>query len=79
MRGGARVAQPLADEQPARAGLDRDVDLAAPEALGPTPHRVGIRPDPPTAHLPRLAVQRVEGDLRSVHIEPSYDRHRGLL
>jgi hypothetical protein len=75
----ARLAQRLADEQPARAGLDRHVNLALPEPLYPATHGVRIRRDPTAGQLARFAVQRIEGDLRSVHVEPGYDRHRGLL
>jgi hypothetical protein len=35
--------------------------------------------DPTTAHLARLGVERIESDLRSMHVKPGYDRHRGLL
>jgi hypothetical protein len=28
--------------------------------------------------LARLLVKSIEGDLRSVHVEPGYDRHWGL-
>ena len=35
--------------------------------------------DPTACHLTRLGVQRVEGDLRSMHVKPGYDRHQGLL
>jgi hypothetical protein len=44
-------------------------------------HRDGCRRgiDPTATHLARLAVQRVEGDLRSMHVKPGYDRHQGLL
>jgi hypothetical protein len=35
MRDGAGGEERLADEEPARAGLDRDVDLLAGEALRP--------------------------------------------
>ena len=42
-------------------------------------HRRRRRIDPAAHHLARLGVQRVEGDLRSMHIKPGYDRHQGLL
>jgi hypothetical protein len=29
--------------------------------------------------LARPLIESVEGDLRSTHVEPGYDRHRGLL
>jgi hypothetical protein len=55
------------------------MDLAARETRYPA--RDGRRPgvDPTARDLTRLGVQRVEGDLRSMHVKPSYDRHQGLL
>jgi len=79
MRDRARGHERVADEQPARARLHRNSDLPAGEALHPARHRRRRRVDPTAAHLARLGVQRVEGDLRSMHIKPGYDRHRGLL
>jgi hypothetical protein len=37
--------------------------------------------EPPSGHgsTHRSAVESVEGDLRSTHIKPGYDRHWGLL
>src|SRR5262249_18523530 len=70
---------PLADEQPAGAGLDRDLDPLAAEARDPAPDGRRARIDPAATQLPRLRVERVEGDLLSVHVESGYDRHRGLL
>jgi hypothetical protein len=49
----ARLAQRLADEQPARAGLDRHVNLALPEPLYPATHGVRIRRDPTAGLLAR--------------------------
>ena len=69
----------VADEQPARAGLNRDMQLATAEALRSARHRRRRRLDPTSHHLARVSVQRVEGDLRSMHVKPGYDRHRGLL
>jgi len=77
MRNGARLGQRLAHEQPARARLDRDMDLPTREAPGPPADGIGCRSDAATVDLARLAVKRVEGDLRSVHVEPGYDRHWG--
>ena len=54
-------------------------DLAAAEALRPAPDRRRRGVDPTAPHLTRLGVQRVERDLRSMHIKPGYDRHQGLL
>ena len=51
----------------------------AREAPGPARHRLRRRRDPATRHLARIGVERVEGDLRSMHVKPGYDRHRGLL
>jgi hypothetical protein len=66
-------------EQPTGARLHRDIDLPAAQALHPARHRRRRRLDPTTHHLTRLGVQRVKGDLRSMHVKPGYDRHRGLL
>ena len=79
MRHRARSDQRVADEQPARAGLHRDVDLAALEALRPARDGRRRRVDPAATHLARLRLERVEGDLRSMHVKPGYDRHWGLL
>ena len=79
MRHRARRRERVADEQPARARLDRDIDPRPAKRLAHARHgrRRGV--DPPAHHLARLGVQRVEGDLRSMHIKPGYDRHQGLL
>jgi len=77
MRHRAGGDQRVADEQPARARLDRDVHLSPREAPDPAAHSAAIGGDPPPADLARLAVKRVEGDLRAMHIEPGYDRHEG--
>jgi hypothetical protein len=74
-----RGRQLLADEQPAGAGLERDLDLLPGKALGPGAHGRTIRVDPAAAELARLGVHSVEGDLGSVHVESGYDRHQGLL
>ena len=76
---GATLTQRLAHEQPARAGLDRHLDPPAREAPDPTAHRLRVRRNAPTVDLARLRVERVEGDLSSVHVKPGYDRHWGLL
>jgi hypothetical protein len=75
----ARRRQLLADEQPAGAGLERDLDLLPGKALAPGAHGGTVRVDPAAAELARLGVQSVEGDLGSVHVESGYDRHQGLL
>jgi hypothetical protein len=53
--------------------------IAAIEALRPARdgRRRGV--DSATAHRARLRVERVEGDPRSMHVKPGYDRHWGLL
>ena len=79
MRHRPRSDQRVAHEQPARARLHRDVHLAAPEALHPAPDGRRLRLNAATAHLTRRGVQRVESDLRSMHVKPGYDRHQGLL
>jgi hypothetical protein len=79
MRDGALGLERLADEKPARAGLDGDVDLAVGEALDPVLDGLRCRGDATAVNLARLLVEGVEGDLRSVHVESGYDRHRGLL
>ena len=79
VRYGARLTQRLGNEQPAGAGLDRDVDPLASEAPDPTAHRLRIRGNAATVDLARLSVERVESDLDSVHVKPGYDRHWGLL
>ena len=79
MRHRPRRDQRVTHEQPARARLHRDMHLAAPEALRPAPDRRRRGLNAATHHLTRHGVQRVESDLRSMHIKPGYDRHQGLL
>jgi hypothetical protein len=79
MRNGARLAQRLAHEQPPGAGLDRDMHLLASEPPRPIPDGLPRGPHPATLDLACLLIKSVEGDLRSVHVEPGYDRHWGLL
>jgi hypothetical protein len=55
------------------------MQLATAEALRPTPNRRRRGLNAATVHLTRRGVQRVEGDLRSMHIKPGYDRRQGLL
>jgi hypothetical protein len=71
--------QLLADEQPAGAGLERDLDPPAGKALDPGGNGSAAGVDSATAQLSCLGVQGVEGDLGSVHVESGYDRHQGLL
>jgi hypothetical protein len=75
MRHSTRLGQRLAHKQPARAGLDRDLNLRAGEAPDPLAHGLRRRADAAAVNLARLLVKSVEGDLRSVHVEPGYDRH----
>ncbi len=79
MRTSTRLRQRLADEQPTGAGLDRHLDLLPRETANPAGNGGGSRCDPATAHLPRLGIKGIEGELSSVHVEPGYDRHQGLL
>jgi hypothetical protein len=39
----------------------------------------GVERIRPRRDLAHLALERVERDLSSVHVEPGYDRHWGLL
>jgi hypothetical protein len=79
MRNGARLGERLANEQPARARLDPDMNFLAGKAPNPLANTLRCGANPATPKLPRLAVQSVESDLRSMHIKPGYDRHWGLL
>jgi hypothetical protein len=79
MRNGGRLGQRLAHQQPARARLDRHINLPTRKAAHPAPHGLRCRSDAATVHLARLAVKRVESDLSSVDAEPGYDRHWRLL
>ena len=79
MRHRAHFGERLAHEQPARARLDSNVDVLAGEPLGPPTNGVGGRVNAAAVDLARLIVESVESNLRSVHVKPGYDRHRGLL
>jgi hypothetical protein len=79
MRRGARLQQRLTDKQPARARLDRDMHLLAGEPSCPLADGLRRGGNAATLDLARLRIESVEGDLRSMHVEPGYDRHRGLL
>jgi hypothetical protein len=76
---GAGRGQRITDEQPAGARLHRDLDPPASEPRRPPRHGRRRRIDPTAHHLARVGIQRVEGDLRSMHIKPGYNRHQGLL
>jgi hypothetical protein len=75
LRDGPSLTQRLTHEQPARAGLDRDVDPLVHEAPDPTAHGLPVRRNASTVDLARLRIERVEGDLSPVHVKPGYDRH----
>lgn len=84
MRHHTTLTQRLADEQPARARLDRDVDLLASEPSRPRPNSLRRGNYRATAHVARPLVESVESDLRPMHIKPGYDhikhgydRHQG--
>ena len=47
------------------------VDVLAGELLHPLADRLAIAAHPAAQDLARFGVERIEGDLRSVHIEPS--------
>jgi len=72
---GARLGEGFADEEPAGAGLDGDVDLLAGEAPDPAAGGFAGARDAPAAELARLPVEGVEGDLLSVYVESGYDRY----
>jgi hypothetical protein len=53
--------------------------LLARRTPDPAPDCVRHGGYPATLNLARLQLDSVEGDLRSMHVEPGYDRHLGLL
>jgi hypothetical protein len=57
MRRGARLAQRLADEQPARAGPNCDVEFLAGEAPDPLANSLRRGADAASLDLPRLIVR----------------------
>jgi hypothetical protein len=61
--------QRLADEQPARACLDSDMDLLAGETGCPPTNGLGGSPNAATLDVARPLVESVESDLRSMHEE----------
>jgi hypothetical protein len=79
VRDRAGTLKRLADEQPAGARLDRDVDLAAREPTDPPFDRRPCGLDPTARELTSLGIQRVERDLRAMHIKPGEHSHRRLL
>jgi len=72
----------LDDIAPTGATLDGDRDdpVGCPRrelVEQPTSEPLTIRlPDPASPHLAAVHLQRVEGDLTSMQIEPTYDAHR---
>ena len=66
------------NSQPVHAST-ATLHLTPTKTSRPPRHGRRRRVDPAPHHLPRIGVQRVEGDLRSMHIKPGYDRHQGLL
>src|SRR6266550_2328915 len=80
MRHSAGGGERLRDEVPARARLERDVQLAIGEALDPLSDRLGCGVDASARDLAAVAVERVEGDLAAVDVEsPDYDAHWASL
>lgn len=76
MRDRAAALQRAGDEQPAGTRPDRDVHHPAGEPPDPLLDRVRSRVDPPAQQLAGRSVHRVEGELPSMHVEPSHD-HAG--
>jgi hypothetical protein len=75
-----RGAFAASTQDSAKSGeFHRDTHLTPSKAPNPALHgrRRGV--DPTTTDLARLRVERIEGELRSMHVKPGYDRHRGLL
>ena len=72
-----RRRERLAHEQPPGARLHGHVHLLARKAGDPRADGLAISANPATVNLARHGVQRIEGDLRSMHIKPGYDRHQG--
>jgi len=68
MRHRAGPNERIAHEQPARASLDGDIDLASIEASDPPCDRRRRGINPTAAHLTRVGVERIEGDLRSMYV-----------
>src|SRR5207247_5510744 len=70
----------LHHEPPAGRAFERKLGLPAGELRQPRTH-IGPRGrrDPTTPHLTRIAVERLVGDLLSMHIQRHYDPHRDLL
>jgi hypothetical protein len=81
-RGDPRPRQLLHHELPPRAALHRERHIITPgEPAQPRPqHLPARRPDPAPPDLPGHRVEIAKGDLSTVDVKPSYDRHvRDLL
>src|SRR6266540_3699114 len=80
MRGVAGPLDLLGHEAPASRPLERELGLAAGELSQPrTQLGARRRRDPAAPQLTRLLVERLVGDLVSMHIQRHYDPHRDLL
>src|SRR6266545_7832041 len=80
MRGVAGPLDLLGHEAPAGRPLERELGLAAGELSQPrTQLGARRRRDPAAPQLTRLLVERLVGDLVSMHIQRHYDPHRDLL
>jgi hypothetical protein len=80
VRRGAGRLELLDDEAPTGGRLQRRLDRLAIELAQEAPEALPIgRANPARPDLAGLGVEGVEGDLLAVHVEPNYDRHRGLL
>jgi hypothetical protein len=77
MRHDSRSVERLIDEQPPRARLHRHLHVLAGKLRHPLADRLAVTADAATHDLARLGIERVEGDLRPVHIQASEDRHQG--
>jgi hypothetical protein len=71
MRHDPRSVEHLIDEQPARARLHRYLDVLAGELIHPPADGLTVAAHPATEDLAGVGNERVEGDLRPVHIKAS--------
>jgi hypothetical protein len=74
-----RLGERLADEQPARARLNRNVNLLATKAPNPVTNTLRRGANTTTLDLARLAVNNVESDFALVARRIRLDRHWRLL
>jgi hypothetical protein len=80
MRHGTGGLELLDDEAPPGRRLKRRLHLLGVEPTQEAPEALPVRrTNPARPDLTGLGVERVEGDLLAVHVEPNYDRHPGLL